>query len=368
MTRVRISNGNLVTGSVKYGTSVVGTESEYPWYFRCEDDVHQKPYPDGPLSIVKYTPMIPLTSTPNTGGFYLQNCPVGWGSNPPKLNSENLASFKNRVLSASGPLTPSIYLPVSLFELRDIPKMYRHAGDLLHKIKRPSGLSPIKEAASANLAYQFGWKPIVNDLLTLSGLASSIRQRQKNLKKAGSPGGLKRRIRLGSDTKTASGTTTVHSTYGIFIQPKYIDTMKYRAWATIRWQIIDASSVGKDPSWLEAFQTELGLNRGHVPIEVWKALPWSWFVDWFADISNILAANYNSIFYRPSLLNIMRESISERQLLPSGHFAGGIKRVEWKERFVDAAPSASLRLRVPFLDPFKLSILGSLTIQRFNRR
>lgn len=368
MTRVRISSGPPVTGRVMYkplGAAPayqVGSESADPWYFRCEDDVHQKPYPDGPLSIVKYTPMLPLT-TWNTPVYSLDKCPVAWaGSDPSKLTSEALVNFKNRVLSASGPLTPSIYAPTALFELRDVPRMLRHAGDLLHKIKyRPSGLSPAKEAASATLAYQFGWAPIVQDLVKLTGLAGAVRQRQKNLSKAGSPGGLKRRISLGSDTKTVSGTTTVHSTYGINIQPKFVDTMSYKQWATIRWTIIDASQLGKDPSWMDATYTELGFLPGHVPIEIWKAIPWTWMIDWFADISNILAANYNSIFYRPSLLNIMRHSVSERQFMPYQQFAGGIKHVEWKERYVDAAPSASLRLRVPFLDPFKLSILGSLT-------
>jgi hypothetical protein len=368
LTRTRASY-STVTGDVLYdnfGTfQHVGTETADTHYWECTDDAHQKPYPDGPLSIVKYTPIGGLT-TWNTPNFCLRNCPVAFGGNdPPKLDGTSLTSFKNRALSGSGPLSADIHLPVSLFELREIPKMLRHAGNLLHNLKHlPSGLSPAKEAASAHLAYQFGWKPIIQDLNTLTGFGEMVAKKQRNLTNAMSAGGLKRRVSLGSDSGSSSGTTVVHSTWGIFIAPAYRDTMSYKRWATIRWNVIDASQIGKQATWTDAMRTSLGLNKGHIPIEIWKAMPWSWLIDWSAGISDVLIANYNSIFFRPSLLCIMQHSKSERQFFPTGQFAGLTKRVEWKERTIDSAPNASVTLRIPFLDSFKLSILGSLAIQK----
>jgi hypothetical protein len=341
----------------------------------CVDDVHpliNGKRSDGALLITRYIPSGELTSgTPVPGVFYLVNCPVAWnGFDPPRLSgSGTLASQKNRVLSGSGPLSANIHLPVFLFEMRDIPKMLRHAGNLLHKIKYPSGLNPLQEVASANLAYQFGWKPLIQDLNKLTGFGELVKKKQDTLNKINQRGGIKRRIKLGSDRDTATGTQLVHSTFSISINPKYIDTMSYERWATIRWSLKDASQLGAPVSWTEAMRTTLGLNKGHIPIEIWKAMPWSWIIDWFTDISNVLEANYNSIYYRPSNLCIMEHSISERRFLPSTHnFPGLTKHVEWKERWVDSAPVASVNLRIPFMDAFKLSILGSLTIQKLYKK
>lgn len=244
--------------------------------------------------------------------------------------------------------------------------MLRHAGNLLHKLKGPpSGLNVAQEAASATLAYQFGWKPLLDDLNKLTGFGEAVNKTINNINKAGSAGGLKRRMKLGSDSDTSEGTTTVHSTWGIVISPKYIDTKSYERWATIRWNLTDASQIGKRADWTSAMRVTLGLNKGNIPIQVWKAMPWSWMIDWFAGVSDVLQANHNSVFYTPSMLNIMQHSISERRFMASSfNFPGLTKKVEWKERWIDSAPSASVQLRVPYLDSFKLSILSSLAIQK----
>nr|UJQ85308.1 MAG: hypothetical protein 1 [Leviviridae sp.] len=283
------------------------------------------------------------------------------------------ANYGNRVLSQSGPLTPRMYLPVSLFELRDIPKMLKHAGDLLLKIGGRSGLDPVKEAAAATLAYQFGWAPLLEDIGKMLDFTETMRKRQQMLLRAHTSKGVRRKVTLDSDKQTHSNWEWVWSTYGVLASQRFTEIKTYKRWATISWTVKDKSQIGRIPTFSDEMRTAYGLNRGHIPIAVWKAMPWSWAIDWFADISNVMQANYNMIYYQPSRCCIMTHFKTERNYDPwfakSGMFSitpGQIIR-ERKSR-QPFTPTAGVTLKLPFMDSFKLSIVGSMSILALSRR
>jgi hypothetical protein len=275
------------------------------------------------------------------------------------------SSYVNRVLAQTGPLTATVNLPVALFELKDLPRMLKHAGDLLHKIGSRSGLNPAKEGAAATLAYQFGWGPLIQDIGRMMNLVDMIDKRQRMLQQAHSTKGIRRKINLDNLTSTHSGGELRSSTYGRFINQDYEGTKNVRTWGTVRWVTRDPSLFGKKPSFKEAFNTALGLNPGYIPISVWKAMPWSWAIDWFAGISDLINAYHNMVYYRPSRICIMR-TWTNTWTYPhcfdaGGEVSQGSKIAVWKERTIHN-PSLVPRIRFPFLDPYKLSILGSFAI------
>lgn len=345
-----------------------------------KDVTSKKPYGDKPLSILKTTASGGIIS----GGGKGKNQP--FFENYPLLSTQSTKSAGlqlvsdndsiNRVLAQSGPLTPKVHLPLAIFEMKDLPRMLKHAGDLLHGIKNnPSGLSPDKEAASAVLAYQFGWAPLIQDIGRMIDFGDTVRKRQRDIMKANSKGGLRRKVMLAEDSKTASGDQILWSSYAVKLQPKFTVTESAKKWATLRWTVRDQKQIGRVPTWNEAFRASYGLNRGHIPIQIWKGLPWTWAIDWFADISNVLTANYNSIYYQPSMINIMtfRESttvwepyVNEK---PYGTItlSGGTVTETSKNR-VQKAPNTNVRIKLPFMDNFKLSILGSFAILRIRGR
>lgn len=274
----------------------------------------------------------------------------------------------NRVLSQTGPLTPNLYLPLAIFELRDLPRMLRHAGDLLHNIARPSGLNPVKEAAAANLAYKFGWEPLISDIIKLTRFAEIVRKRQRYLKGAHSSRGIRRRVRL-QEINGGGGSYTSIIGSGLYSTVSMV--RNHKQWATVRWKVKDQSQIGRTPTFTEAFKTAYGLNRGHIPIAIWKAMPWTWAIDWFTDISNVMQANYNMIYYKPYGLCVMTHYKMTYQFTSdstaTASFDGGSCQIENKGRWVSLNPSPSVTLKLPFLDSFKLSILGSLTILKLSR-
>jgi len=190
------------------------------------------------------------------------------------------------------------------------------------------------------------------------------------LKKANSRRGLKRRMNLAQYSNTVSGSTLVWSTWGHSITASWQDQRSYEAWGTVRWFLRDSSQLGSSPDWLDATRTALGLHYGNLPIYVWKSIPWTWMIDWFAGISDVLQANYNMIYYRPSKANIMQKFDSVRVYTAPPLLA--LQKPETyasqRKRTTTLNPAPSLSMRVPFLDTFKLSILSSLTIVGIRRR
>jgi len=52
---------------------------------------------------------------------------------------------------------------------------------------------------------------------------------------------------------------------------------------------------------------------------------------------------------------------------PASMLTAGTLKQEFKHRYANNAPTTNVTLRVPFMDSYKLSVLGSLAILRSKR-
>lgn len=382
--RNRSRDANSISGPYHVSSSTTYVRTAILFRERCEDVIGEMFNSDKTL---KAHPL-KLTRRSNSGGIHNcrslsgpyprteGNCPIERMDSDPVLPSSKVdSSMWNRLYASTGPLTPKVNLPLFIFELKDIPMMLKHAGDLLHKIRSPSRLSLDKEAAAATLAYQFGWAPLIQDLSKLINFSELVHKRQLELRSANSSKGLKRNMTLFEDATSRTESQLLTSFFGV-ASANVVTATQHKVWATCRWKLRAGQQFGREPSHMEAFKSALGFSAGQIPITVWKALPWTWLVDWFADISNIMQATYNMIYYTPTQACIMeyrsvRETWPETSLnspLRQGRVTAGERFYESKNRYVQLIPSVQPVLRVPFLDTFKLSILGSLAILRIHRR
>jgi hypothetical protein len=288
-----------------------------------------------------------------------------------------LAQFTAQKIAAStAPLKPALYLFTGMFEARDFPLLLMYAGDLLlgFKSRRPVRyLAGPRALAAHTLAFQFGWGPILQDLTKLLDVVHLILARQREIGELNSGKVVRRTVRFGRYAGGFTDTETVYSTFSVIVT--LIRTVSHgtEAWATIHWQLADMGLLGKQPSFLDAFQVVYGLKPGidgftTLIQQIWKALPWSWFIDWFANISDALEVSRNLIHYKPSRINLMWETTkiaTYAPLHPTGtrSFNGGSCRVVVKNRNQPSISSVTgVRLKLPFLDSFKLSVLGSLAV------
>lgn len=345
----------------------------------CSDFVGN-PHGDNVLSIEHFTANGGIIDHTNVISSSVQyrwdNVPAFNLASTVGLNTSSVpdADILNRLLASTGPLTPKVNLPLFVYELKDLPGMLKDAGDFLHGLKKkPFRHLNDKELASWTLAYQFGWGPLIQDISKMMNLTDLIQKKRLELKSASSSRGLKRRITLDTDMQTDVTVRVANSVGGMTFSVPTTTIKTAERWATCRWKIIDGQNIGYDPSFSEAFNAALGLNRGMIPIDVWKAIPWSWAIDWFADISNTMQKSYNMIYYRPSRICIMTRKTSTMSFPKWPEhgptvMTGGSRIRETKARTVVSSPSQLPRLRLPFMDNFKLSVLGSFAILRIRGR
>jgi hypothetical protein len=252
-------------------------------------------------------------------------------------------------------------LPVFIFELRDMPKLVRLAGR-----------SILGKLASANLSWQFGWKPLIGDLTKLLNFQSMTMRRVKELERLQSKSGLRRRVTLQKDAKKeVIGTQTIES-FGISSTARVVDWHARKVWGTIRWR----PNVGAMPQTDEerhslARRISLGLHHGSIAAQVWEAIPWSWLIDWFANVQDFIEAQDNSIGHIVGPVHIMSTTRSTRsyEILTQNDWVS-LSSSPWmsrdqKERFLGVSPSLTASL--PFLNAGQLSILGSLATLRLGR-
>lgn len=287
------------------------------------------------------------------------------------VNNGIIAADFAAVRSRTNPSRP-VVTPLTLIQdVVDLPKMLKDAGKLMKKGTK--GLTA-KEIANQNLGIQFGWLPLVDDAKKLLNLQNHAIRRSGELNKLYSKSGLKRRLSLGSDE--AEGTTKEVPYWADgFVGACYRDLQQYtrsRKWGTIRWKPTspppyhdsDASRNRK------AMELVAGLSSEGTIEGLWDVMPWTWLLDWFTGAGDYLTQFSNTVPAQSEHVNVMRETVTSTNFIPSktilnaSYIKGGEGFTSWttKER---SQSSSVILSALPFLSVRRLSILGSLFIQRF---
>jgi hypothetical protein len=271
------------------------------------------------------------------------------------------------IWARTNPSRPAIHLPVALFELREVPDMIRQAGRFLLHARNwrdyIRSAHQTRDIATANLAFQFGWAPLLGDLYKIATFQDAVDKRRKIIDRLYSGKGLRRRISLGSTTATWADTSTLCG-FGSFWTP--FAPMKRRgsaeAWAVVKWKPTQPSVL--PPSDGELRRYILGLHPSQILENLWEALPWSWLIDYFSNIGAIIAAG-NHFLATPAGGSVMIHSTTIHTHEPVQGAnnllsAGTCKYVRKERRPLTSATTPFAR--IPNLGLGQLSILGSLAV------
>lgn len=212
-------------------------------------------------------------------------------------------SFTARSYGATGwnrfrPVKPRVNLGQSIGELKDFPKLYKVA------------LKRFCDLGGAYLNYAFGWKPFVGDLIKTMRLAQKIDRVIKNLRDNNGKW-RKRGGTLRDDTHSeviesedaVYGWKRLHPTLHLELEsdsPVHTTVTRIsrdKIWfeAMMKYYIADlekdrCKSIFSSP----LLRYLMGLNV--TPSTVWELTPWSWFIDWFGNIGDVLS-NMDAIGY-----------------------------------------------------------------------
>jgi len=224
-------------------------------------------------------------------GYCLAVDPASANPNHPSAISDTaLGNLGATAIARVAPLNPIAQATVALIELRNdgIPLIpgaatWQDRTDLARK------------AGEEYLNVEFGWLPLLNDILQISkGLVSSgdvLKQLYKDV-------GRNVRRRYDFPTQKSSTTTTASGRLpavaaasslfspGTLTQETKVETRRWFS-GCFTYYIPDNLAGSKKLAELAVLAEQLGLDP--TPEAVWKATPWSWAVDWFSNTGDVIS-------------------------------------------------------------------------------
>lgn len=299
--------------------------------------------------------------------------------NYPALGDEN--TFATAAAAKTNPGKPTVQLPVFIFELREIPRLIRDTGRTL--LGKPPGKGIAGKAGSAYLGWQFGWKPLIKDLTDLVTFASAVEKRKQKLRDLVTKGGYRGKYSLnGGHGATGENSYDIVWSMYPWCKLRITSTTTVKRWAVVHWEPNLPPGILSDDAALTNYarKSVLALHRQQILSNIWEALPWSWLIDYFTNIGNMLEATDNSVAVLSSdTICVMthRKTIGTPTILEYDNFPGvfdytlkfslgatGMR--ETKERYL--ASLSPFRSSIPILTDGQLGILSALGAQRFGHR
>lgn len=204
--------------------------------------------------------------------------------------SESNTVMASKVLASTNPSKAHVNLPLSIVELRDLPNLVRNYGAELFE----GGLS------SAFLSYQFGMKPVISDAQNMLKFPLAVERRMKVLKRLRDRGFTVRKVQL--DNQSGDPVTTFvgidHRTTidGRSLYGYETSSWSQKTWGYATWHLDDHKSIiGDDKLMQRALASLRGVDNILSLSNLWELLPWTWLLDYFGNVGDILASNQNTV-------------------------------------------------------------------------
>jgi hypothetical protein len=295
-----------------------------------------------------------------------------------------------QVLSQTNPSKPDVSLPTAIAELKDLPGWLK---DLPNLVKR-NGDDLLAKVASGHLSWRWVIKPMMSDINKLLQFEELVNKRAQTLKRLADGKEIKRKCGLGQDdydtgwsgvdypfesvVTSVWGRERTHYLMKMWGQTSYKMSESMDGFHTLsRFLREHGKGTGADKRRKRmralAKQLVLGTTSYELLAAAWEICPWSWFVDWFFHIGDVITACNNSLGLTWGSILVMRTASAEKTyeytrvpdwVTTSGKPYG--KRTT-KERYV-VFPVVPFSLSIPLLTQRHWSVLESLAILSLNQR
>lgn len=279
----------------------------------------------------------------------------------------------NSIFAATNPFRPQVLSLAFIAELKDLPKMIRDLGRL--KLGKTPIYNNVKDIAKDWVGLNFGWKPLIGDLLSIIDVGLGLSNRQKEVDRLYSGSGLVRRLGLGRVSTspwiwTEKPPGSIPWDTVIFHCDWYCDR-----WAVVRYRPSVDSQSGKPvrpPDTLQMRRILSGFTTDAAIASAWELLPWSWLIDYVYNVGSFLQSRSNGWRFELERACLMRHYTCKGESKAQSHSDQHGRAVslsacevtfETKTR-TPIYPSALPSVRMPVLSGNQLSILGSLVTMR----
>jgi hypothetical protein len=304
------------------------------------------------------------------------------------FNKENGA----QAWAAMRPAPPDFSSARELYELRDIPGSLKQALGLFRHNMR-GNRSSMSYTGEWYLALQFGWAPLFGSVLDF---VHTFRRRKKIFDQLLRDEGkwVHRSRNLGnqnSDFTNSFGSDDLSALGNPYMYPKHVQqcygagagtwvrqTFKRRTWCTGMFKYFLPSGP-RDRDWENRLYRRIFGFR-LTPSQVYAVIPWSWFVDYFAELKSFLDAVSPGVEDRLicKYAYVMTHytwthTVDAWQTVYSSASSSGPKKrvtssVTWTREYKTRAKATVLGfgLKDGDLSPFQGSIIGALGLSKLS--
>lgn len=208
--------------------------------------------------------------------------PAGLGvvSSPAAWSAEAYRKMK--------PTSPDFSAVNSIYELKDLPGMVRRRAERI--------LS--RDAASDWLNLQFGWRPLLNDIKNLIQTQQNLEKRiAQLLRDDGKP--VRRRVTLVDSMTDPVVVEVTNRGQQARMNPSFVDRFYLkpttcrdvsfvtdRVWASARFRYWLPRGPGGIVYKKKLIRALYGFDVS--PSVIYNMIPWTWLIDWFANVGDIL--------------------------------------------------------------------------------
>jgi hypothetical protein len=139
-----------------------------------------------------------------------------------------------------------------------------------------------------------------------------------------------------------------------------------RVWGYTIWNTTESYPKTDEELMAYARRTVFGMTGHSLGVSAWNLMPWSWMIDWFANVGTFLQANFNSDEMVCTVANICHRKNELAQAFSVGdrypHHYGDVSvlRYEREEKRRFPANPPTITAHVPILNEGHMGILGSL--------
>jgi hypothetical protein len=348
------------------------------------------------------------------------NCPIGYKPGPtdPRTvygswTALTMSAYATEILALTNPSVPHVSVPSFVGELKDLPLLLRGWGEVImspdrwkqfqRRMRDPERLpnfllgprsSPLYEqAASANLAWQWMVKPMISDLRKMWAFTDAVDQRLNELFNLREKRTVRKRCRLAQNRHVTGPTNVILHSEGTLINGTRTVVYTEEVWGTAHWKMapdfypdhwrahnalfdkkrlmkVRLDQLGYKPLLQQAWDGTSGMTSHEVLATAWELTPWSWFIDWFSNVGDLIAMSNNTFDLVSSNLALMRKSSSRATYTVTEPLAdswvvfdkNAFHYESWvrKERYPVVAFNPFPLPSLPIINGRKWSILASL--------
>lgn len=260
-------------------------------------------------------------------GKQYRACPVALshsflGPSTPLPTSTEVSQVTIRAMASTNPNTPVISVPTFAAEMKDIPSMVRDYGRRLLAFRR-SGRTwsnavdralrskvttqqTARSAAEANLTYRWVIAPMVSDLTKIFNVQESIEKRFQVLKNLRDEGMISGNGPSSSTSSIATSSVFVENQLSELVTAVKTVVSTRQIWGSCQWKptstgLFTSYNIPSTDHELRALSRRLvtGGTTHELLSTAWELVPWSWLVDWFAEVGAFIRAANNTVHVEP---------------------------------------------------------------------